>query len=37
MKNTQFRVEDNFGEVIGKEYISPEHIIKPNNFLAKRL
>ena len=35
MKNTQFKVEDVFGEVISKDSISPEQITKPNNFLAK--
>ena len=35
MKNTQFKVEDVFGDVISKDSISPEQIIKLNNFLAK--
>ena len=35
MKNTQFRVEDVFGDVISKDSISPEQITKLNNFLAK--
>ena len=35
MKNTSFRVEDVFGDVISKDSISPEQITKPNNFLAK--
>ena len=36
MKNTQFRVEDIFNEVINKDTISQEQIVKPNNFLAKK-
>ena len=35
MKNTSFRVEDVFGDVISKNSISPEQITKLNNFLAK--
>ena len=35
MKNTSFRVEDVFGDVISKDGISPEQIRKLNNFLAK--
>ena len=35
MKNTQFKVEDVFGDVISKDSISPEQITKPNNFSAK--
>ena len=35
MKNTQFKVEDIFGDVISKNSISPEQITKLNNFLAK--
>ena len=35
MKNTSFRVEDVFGDVISKDSISPEQITEPNNFLAK--
>ena len=35
MKNTSFRVEDVFGDVISKDSISPEQITKLNNFLAK--
>ena len=35
MKNTQFKVEDVFGDVISKDCISPEQITKLNNFLAK--
>ena len=37
MKNTSFRVEDVFGDVISKDSISPEQITKLNNFLAKIL
>ena len=35
MKNTQFKVEDIFSDVISKDTISTEQIIKLNNFLAK--
>ena len=35
MKNTQFKVEDIFNEVINKDTISQEQIVKLNNFLAK--
>ena len=35
MRNTNFNVEDVFGDVISKESISPEQITKLNNFLAK--
>ena len=35
MSNTQFKVEDVFGDVISKDSISPEQITKLNNFLAK--
>ena len=35
MKNTSFRVEDVFGDVISKDGISPEQITKLNKFLAK--
>ena len=35
MKNTQFRVEDDFGDVINKDNFSQEQITKLNNFLAK--
>ena len=35
MKNTQFKVEDVFSDVISKDSISPEQITKLNNFLAK--
>ena len=35
MKNTQFKVEDISNDVINKDTISQEHIIKLNNFLAK--
>ena len=35
IKNTQFKVEDIFNEVINKDTISQEKIVKPNNFLAK--
>ena len=35
MKNTQFKFEDIFVDVISKDSISPEQITKLNNFLAK--
>ena len=35
MKNTQFKVEDVFGDVISKDSFSPEQITKFNNFLAR--
>ena len=37
MKNTQFKVENIFGDVISKDSISPEQITKLNNFLAKMM
>ena len=37
MKNTQFKVEDIFGDVISKDTISTEQITKLNNFLAKMM
>ena len=35
MNSTKFKVEDIFGDVISKDFISPEQITKLNNFLAK--
>ena len=35
MKNIQFKVEDVFGDVISKDFISPEQITKLNIFVAK--
>ena len=35
MKNTQFKLEDIFNDVINKDTISQEQIVKLNNFLAK--
>ena len=35
MRNTSFKVEDIFGDVISKDSISPEQITQLNNFLAK--
>ena len=35
MKNTQFKVEDVFGDVISKDNFSQEQITKLHNFLAK--
>ena len=37
MKNTSFRVEDIFTDVISKDTISTEQITKLNNFLAKMM
>ena len=37
MKNTQFKVEDVFGDVISKDNFSQEQITKPINFLTKTL
>ena len=37
MKNTQFKVEDIFTDVISKDIISTEQITKLNNFLAKMM
>ena len=35
MKNTQFRVEDIFTDVISKDTISTEQIMKLNNFFSQ--
>ena len=37
MKNTSFKVEDVFNEIIHKDTISTEQITKLNNFLAKMM
>ena len=37
MKNTSFKVEDVFNDIIHKDTISPEQITKLNNFLAKMM
>ena len=37
MKNTQFKVEDFFEDVISKDNFSQEQIIKLNNFRAKKM
>ena len=37
MKNTSFKVEDIFTDVISKDTISAEQITKLNNFLAKMM
>ena len=37
MKNTQFKVEDIFTDIISKDTISTEQITKLNNFLAKMM
>ena len=36
-RNTNFKVEDIFGDVISRDSISPEQIIKLNHSLAKIL
>ena len=36
MMNTQFKVEDVFGDVISKDNFSQEQITELNNFLAKK-
>ena len=35
MKNTQFKVEDVFGDFLSKDNFSQEQITKLNNFLSK--
>ena len=35
MKNTSFKVEDVFGDLISKDNFSQEQITKLNDFLAK--
>ena len=35
LKHTEFKVEDNFGDVISEGSISPEQITKPNNFFCQ--
>ena len=37
MKNTTFKVEDVFNDIIHKDTISPDQIAKLNNFLAKMM
>ena len=37
MKNTQFKIEDIFGNVISKDNFSQEQITKLNSFLAKMM
>ena len=37
MKNTQFKIEDIFGDIINKDNISQDQIIKLNNFSAKMM
>ena len=34
MTSTKFKVEDIFGDVISKDFISPEQVTKLNNLLA---
>ena len=35
MKNTQFKVEDVFGDVISRDNFSQEQVTNLNNFLGK--
>ena len=35
MKNTQFKVEDVFGDILNKDKFSQEQITNINNFSAK--
>ena len=35
MKNTSFKVEDSFRDIINKDLFSQEQTTKLNNFLAK--
>ena len=35
MRNTSFKVEDVFGDILSKDNFSQEQITKLNNFLAK--
>ena len=37
MENTNFKVEDIFGDIINKDTISPEQTTKLNIFLAKTM
>ena len=37
VKITQFKVEDVFGDIIGKDSISPEQITEINKFLPKKM
>ena len=37
MKNTQFKVEDVYGDIISKDNFSQEQVVRLNNFLAKIL
>ena len=37
MKNTKLDFKEVFGDIIGKDTISPEQITKLNNFLAKMM
>ena len=37
MRNTQFKTEDIFGEVMNKDNISQDQIIKPNNFSGEMM
>ena len=37
MKSTAVKVEDMFGDVIGKDNVSQDQTIKQNNFWAKMM
>ena len=37
MINTQFKVEDIFGDIIDKDSILPEQITKPSTFLTQKM
>ena len=37
LKNTSFKVEDVFGDIISKDNFSQEQITKLNNFLVNRV
>ena len=37
MKNTQFKVEEYFGDIMNKDTISPEKITKLKKFLSEMM
>ena len=37
MKNTDFKVENLFGDIINRDVISPDQIFKLHSFLAKMM
>ena len=37
MKNTSFKVEDVFGDVISRDNFSQEQLTKPNNFFSQKI